>query len=125
MDGVSPTLQTARKEIEAILKKHDIGGFISLQDGLGNGEFAAFVDTPSWSMIRFLPDGKDGAKRVHLKLYGKTKKVELERTINMLYNGQDVLGQLFMMVDHMKASIAPHIEVIETGHGVVIPKGEG
>ena len=122
MSGVSPMLQKAMKEIEDVLGKYDIGGFISLQDGIGNGEFGVFVDKPSWSMIRFLPDGKDGAKRVHLKLYSKTKKVELERTINMLYNGQNVLGHMYLVIDNMKAAIAPHLEVTEDGFGVVVPK---
>ena len=123
MSGVSPELQKAMKEIELVLQKYDVGGFVSLQDGLGNGEFRMFVDTPTWSMIRFLKDKGDGY-RVHLKMYAKSKNEQLNRTINMLYNGQGVLGNMFTFIDEMKKQIAPHLEVTEE-QGFIIPPGGG
>lgn len=113
MNNKSNELKKAMTEIEEVMRKYDIGGFVSLQDGLGNGEFKMFVDTPTWSMIRFLPkkNPSDGLA-VHLKLYSKTKKIETERTVNMLFNAQDVLGMMFLCIDEIKAKIQTQIEVV-------------
>lgn len=113
MNNKSNELKKAMTEIEEVMRKYDIGGFVTLQDGLGNGEFKMFVDTPTWSMIRFLPkkNPSDGLA-VHLKLYSKIKKIETNRTVNMVFNAQGVLGMMFLCIDEIKAKIQTQIEVV-------------
>lgn len=87
----SPKLKKAMEEIKAILKKHDIAGFILLHDRQGFTEYLNHIN-PSYSCA-FLQDGQF---RVRLKTEelpgGKTQaKLLAEDTYNMVTLMTDVL----------------------------------
>lgn len=105
-----PKLRSVMHEIETVLKKHDVGGFVILSNGEGNSEYRLFIDTPSWSTIRFIKD-KEG---VHFEGHAKSKPVETNKTVNMLWHLRDVTGQNFLVLDQIKDRIKNHMNVEET-----------
>lgn len=100
-------------EIQAVLRKHDVVGVVVLANGEGQSEWALPVgeETASWSLIRFVKTGG-----VHIKCYGKSKPVELNRTVNALYGLHDCVARIFMLIEQLKTAIANHVKTdVEPG----------
>lgn len=103
-----PMLKAAVKDIEKVMRQHDIGGAVVLCNGQGHSEYRLFFDTPTWSMLRFLPKGG-----IHIKAYAKSRKEETNATINMVVHGLDMCGMVFMLMDKIKKTIGKHFEIEE------------
>lgn len=91
----SPKLKVAADEIRAILRKHDIAGFVFLHtpniiEGVrgseGAGEYMVCLN-PSYSALEFMPDGSGVNIKGKLIHYGgdrEKRDQQLRDTINML-----------------------------------------
>lgn len=117
---ISPKLKVAVKQIEAILREHDIMGTVVLADGEGHSEWRLFIDTPSWTMIRFL---KEGAA-VHIKGYGKSKPIETNKTINAIFSILDVTERVFLMADAIRKKMKETMDIEEDKGTWYGPEGE-
>lgn len=93
-------------EIEQVLKKYDIGGFISLVSQT-HGEFKSFVDTPSWSLVRFLKEGKG----IHIKLYMKSRLAEVNATGHLIASIMDTCAIGFSGAEKILTAIKGHAVV--------------
>ena len=107
-----PRLKCASNEILQVLKKYDVGGAIFLADGETHGEYRLSVDTPTWSMIRFVK----GQQVIHLKAHAKSKPFETNKTINSLFVLRDMLGGCFMGLDSL-IKRTQELMNIEVGEG--------
>lgn len=103
----SPRLKAIMAEIKEIFDKHDVAGVVTLSDGLGMNEFRYFVDTPSWSMLRFLNDGSG----VHLKAHAKSKPIETNKTVNVIYSTHEILANSFMVFEQIRKQVDSTLEV--------------
>lgn len=112
MKSYDPKLREAMKDVEAVLKKHDVGGFVSLNSKT-HGEFKLFVDTPSWSKVRWVKEGEV----MHLKIHMKTTPEESEATVAMLYSIRDLCGQLFMQMDKLAGQVEQSVKVVHVPFG--------
>lgn len=93
-------------EISEVMKRHDIGGFVVLQDQ-SHTEFKYFIDTPSWSNVRWVKDGE----AMHLKIYAKSDKENTESTVGMLYSIRDLCAAGFMQMDRLANQIEQSVKV--------------
>ena len=104
--GYSPALREAMKDIEAVMRKHDIGGFVTLQNKT-HAEFRFFVDIPTWSNVRWLKDEKG----FHLKLHAKSDKQNTDATVGMLYSIKDLCALAFGQMDKVSNQIEQQVKV--------------
>ncbi len=107
----SPKLKEAMAEIKEVIKKHDIGGVVILNDGLGHGEFGFFLEEPTWSVIRFM----EGGRGVHVKAHMKTKTRMVTRTTNMIFNQLDLVVMAYGVLDKIKSMLSKHTGAEELG----------
>ena len=107
-----PKVRSVIHEIESVLKKHDVAGAVILANGEGNSEYRLFIDTPTWSTIRFVKDGEG----IHMQVYAKSKPIETGKTVNMIVHFKDQLGENFMRVDKIGKMMHQHLN-IETDRG--------
>lgn len=101
-----PKLREAMDEIKEILKKHDIGGFITL-NSRSHGEFAMAVDLPTWSVVRYLRDGE----AMHMKLYTKSRHADTEDTVAMIASIRDLCALGFDQSQKMMDKIEEQVKV--------------
>jgi hypothetical protein len=101
-----PKLREAMNEINKILKAYDIGGFVVLNSKT-HSEFKLFLDTPTWSKVRWVSDGK----ALHLKVHMKSTPKETEATVHMLYSVRDLCGMQFMMLDKLATQVEQSVKV--------------
>lgn len=106
MKNYDPSLREAMAEIEEIMKKHDCGGFVTLQSK-SHTEFKLMLDHMSWSMIRWIKDGES----MHLKLYSKSSKENTDATVGMLYSIRYLCGMVFMQMDKLANQIEQSVKV--------------
>lgn len=111
------------KEIDAVMKKHDIAGAAFLSDGNGNGEFKIYADHPTWSMLRFLPHGKNGGVAVHTKMHMQSRPVETNRTVNALFSTLDMMGNVWLMINDITKDFETKCRIEKTV-GRIIPHVE-
>jgi len=96
MKTYDPKCREAMAEIEAVMEKYDMGGFVVLSS-LTHNEFKLFIE-PSWSMARVLTDHKTGViKGIHFKVR-KAHPVQVDATAGMIAAIRDLGG---MISDHM------------------------
>lgn len=112
MRGYDQKLRDAMREIEGVLKKYDIGGFVTLQSR-SHAEFKFLIETPSWSNVRYV---KEGAA-IHLKIHNKSKPKETEATVGMLYSIRDLCAMGFQQMDVLANRIEQQVKVIHTTFG--------
>lgn len=105
----SPKLKTAMKEIREVIKKHDIGGVIILNDGEGHGEYGLFLEDPTWSTIRFMAGGRG----VHMKAHMKSKALETARTVNMICNQLSLVINTYGILDKIKTMLTKNMDIEE------------
>jgi hypothetical protein len=98
-------LRDAMKEIRAVLKRRNIGGYVMLNSET-HSEYAMMLDIPSWSCITLEDDGQGVAVRIKAtpSKHPEDKK-RLDATINMLchlddlmHNGQQHMEQLITLL---------------------------
>lgn len=97
----SPKLRVAIAEVEAVLRKHDVGGMISLYSEQ-HCEFKFVID-PSWSLARFIRQGE----AFHMKIY-HSQQPKLDYTVGMLHSMRDIAALFFSQADQMCKQIAMH-----------------
>src|SRR6266404_4691089 len=95
-----PELRAAIEEISKIYKKYDCGGFVSLVSAT-HGEFKNFIDSPSWSNIRFLKEGK----AAHIKIHMKSDPKNTEATAHLLCSLRDTAVMAFQSADELLKNI--------------------
>lgn len=106
MKSYDQKLRDAMSEVEAVMKKYDIGGFVTLQSE-SHAEFKLFVDTPTWSTVRWIKD----SEALHLKVYMKSSPKESEATVSMLYSIRDLCGMVFMQLDKIGNQVEQSVKV--------------
>lgn len=106
----SEKLRVAKKEIETVLKKHDIAGSIILADGEGMGEFGYFVTTPTWSGLTPNEQGF----RIQLKMKTDEGKLNANKTVNACVVLRDVLANQFVLADRLVKAIEDHVKIETT-----------
>lgn len=107
-----PRLREAMDEIKYVMKKHDIGGYISLHSK-SHSEFQLAIDIPTWSIARFIREGAG----VHLKLYTKSRHADTENTVAMIASIMDLSGMAFMQCKQLMEKIEQQIKVIHVPFG--------
>lgn len=105
-DEYSVKLRSAIDEIKEILTRYDIGAIVTLHDGLGMSEFGRFIDSPSWSNLRFIKDNK-----AHFKSYMKSDPVNTNKTMNMLIHARDLCAQNFQVLDSIVTHCESYLEI--------------
>lgn len=101
-----PVLRQAMLEIEQVLKKHDIGGFVALSSKT-HAEFKMAYNSPTWSNVRFVDDGEV----VHLKFHIESDKENTNSTVAMLCNLRDLCVLGFGETDEIIKHIEKHVEI--------------
>lgn len=114
MKSYDANLRQAMSEIEEILKKHDIGAFVSLHSR-SHGEFKMCIETPTWSNARFVKNGD----AVHIKLYMKSEHKKTEDTVAMLASMKDMAAMCFAHANQIMDTVEYHAKVEH------IPFGKG
>lgn len=98
-------LKAMMKEIESVYRKYDVGGVAVLSDGEGHSEFKIFMDTPSWSGVRFLGNG------VHIKIHMKSEPEKTNKTGNLVVHTQEMLGHMFLGVEKIREAFESHVKI--------------
>lgn len=93
-------LRDAMEEIEEVLKRYDIGGFIALQSRT-HGEFKLAIDHMKWSIVRFIRNGE----AVHLKLYTKSRHKDTEDTVSVIAGIRDVCALGFSQAEQIEEQV--------------------
>lgn len=102
----SPKLKTAMEEIKAVLKKHDIAGFVVLNDGAGFSEYLNAI-SPSYSCAKLSEDGI--AFRLKASEVGKERAKEIaDGTYNMITHFADMVGRHALMYIEAKELLKSH-----------------
>jgi hypothetical protein len=94
-------------EINSILEREDLMGFIFLADGKGGGEVAYNLENTSWSQLKIYQD----KNRIHFKGHMKSSPRETSMTINAIFLLQEILGRSFMMLDEIKKVMNQNIDI--------------
>ena len=94
--------EQALNEIEAILKKYDLGGFITVHDKDG-GDFRPFF--PTWSEVTFQDKGKCG-----LKIRMRTK-ITAEATLGMLFSMRTITLRAAAIFEKVGIAFAEHLDM--------------
>lgn len=85
-----PKLKAAANEIDAVLKRYDIGGAMNLVSQT-HGEF--LISFPTWSGITKELD-ENGVERVRVRIKGKGEQEKAEGTVHLIVSN-------LQMFDHM------------------------
>lgn len=109
-----PKLKEAMAEINAIMKKHDIGGHITLVSPT-NSEFRYMID-PSWSCAWFeRADGGAYAVRFRANKESIPDKQErhkiVENTMHLLLQIRDLAAKTFVETDAVVSQLGNHVEI--------------
>jgi len=119
-------LQQAMKEVNEVLKKHDVIGMIYLADGETRGEFRYHLTDASWAKLEWekvvntketgILSYANEAVGIRLKAKREESK-DLNRTINAVYVLKGMMPQGHLILNDI-------IRVIETNFEVIKGKGE-
>lgn len=119
----SDKLKEAMAEINAILNKHDIGGYIMLHEP-GFSEFRTRID-PSWSIARF--QSVDGREAIRVRALAadfggdiEANRKALGDTINMLVHFRDHAERTLHNMEQVLKILSNHAEFTNT-EGVTTP----
>ena len=112
MKSYDPKLREAMTEIEEVLKKHDIGGFIALASP-SHTEFKVAIDVPTWSVVRYIKDGE----AVHIKLYTKSRHADTEATVHMIASIRDLCVLAFGQTEQIMNKIEEQVKVVHVPFG--------
>lgn len=112
MKGYDSKLRDAMAEIEEILKKFDIGAFITLHSRT-HSEFKFCIEAPTWSNVRFIKEGE----AIHLRLYSKSEHAKTEDTIGMLYSIKDLCAAGYLQMDKLSTRIEQDAKVEHVAFG--------
>lgn len=114
-----PKLKNAVMEIEAVMRKYDIGGTVSLTSQT-HGEYL-FVLDPTWTIIKQIPE-KQGMK-LHLRSMRKefpseeAQRKANELTAHLIFSQRDIaahtLRQLGIIEDMLKSKWTIDHKVVE------------
>jgi hypothetical protein len=112
MKSYDPKLREAMTEIEEVLKKHDIGGYIALTSKT-HSEFRVAIDIPTWSVVRYIRDGE----AVHIKLYTASRHADTEATVHMIASIRDQSVLAFGQTEQIMNKIEEQIKVVHVPFG--------
>lgn len=111
MQPYDPKLKEAAAEIKAILKKHDIGGYVTLMSET-HAEFVMEI-TPTWSCA-YWEDRDEGMLRFKAKTkeLGKEKAQKLvEGTCHMIFQMRDLCAQGFSHAEKMCGLLSTQVDI--------------
>ena len=112
MKSYDQKLRDAMSEIEEVLRKYDCGALISLHSK-SHSEFRLFIETPTWSNVRWIRDGQG----VHLKLHSKSDHENTEATVAMLADIKDQCAMWFLNTEKLMEQIKSHVTVVHVPFG--------
>ena len=78
-------LKAAMKEIENVLKKHDLMGILYLADGEEKAEYRYHITEATWSQLEWKKDKSGSMMGIHVKAYGKTEYKKTNMTVNAAF----------------------------------------
>lgn len=106
-----PKLKEAMAEIRGILRKHDIGAYVTLYSQKAS-EFAVEI-TPTWSCAYW--ENRDAGK---LRFRAKTSEIGQEKahkiiedTCHMIFSMRDLCAKGFIDADHMAKMLQTQVHV--------------
>lgn len=108
--------KAAMMEIEAVIKKYDLQGFVILTDGKGQTEFLNSL--PSWTII-FPMENQQGIRIKTTHLEQEQKQLFTEKTINAVVSIKDMLELHNQTYHIITALLAKHFE-IQVTEGVIV-----
>ena len=114
----SPKLKKVAKEINRILKKHDVPGVVILHDQHFS-EYIFKLESNNNAVI-----SHQGVVRIKTTERGWSKaekKKRLQNTTNMLVHFQDNLTEKLMWVSQLKGGVEKHVEIINKGDSTHTP----
>lgn len=112
----SPKLKQAKAEIEAILKKYDIGALVVLHTP-GFGE-SIWNLTPSYSAIEITPDHRAILLKSNPAHYGGDKdkrNLAVTNTVNMVQIFTDTMGPQILALMDTYEHWSKNIDITSTG----------
>jgi hypothetical protein len=112
-----PNLKDAMEEIKDLLKRYDIGGYVSLVSPT-HSEFLLVI-SPLWSCAHFetLPNGERQVRfRATEKQYGskEARDKAIEVTTHLFMQIRDLGGQAFMFGDMMHDQLSNFYQIDHT-----------
>lgn len=100
--------EQALNEIEAIIKKYDLGGFVTVHDKDG-GDFRPFF--PTWSEVTFQDKGKGGLK-IHMRTnITKDCRDEAEATLGMFFSMRTITLRAAAIFEKVGIALAKHLDM--------------
>lgn len=119
----NPTLKTAMKQIELILRHHDIAGYVVLSSG-EQCEFLNFIGAdgqgPSWSCLHLIPGGvrfKSAASKNLAERFNTNSTVKMIFSMTNLMLDQSMkyvqiceLLESKMNIEHGGSQTQPHVD---------------
>ena len=115
----STQLKQAMEEIQNILRKHDLMGFVMLSDGHGRADYIHHW-WPSWSCM--FKEGLNGM-RIQAKSSHPESRAKAERTVNAVFTMAAAIAEEKMTIDRLCAIFKDHM-TIEAGDLVRIQEQE-
>ena len=131
--GFDPNLKKAAKEIKAIMRKHNIGGSISLVSKT-HSEFLYHI--PPWVAIKITADGRGASIKINSEIYpDRDKKMQVaedtahfimanQHTLDNLSGQNNVIGNLLREAWDIvteESKFTPHVEGVTTEEGLKTP----
>lgn len=111
-----PKLKEAMEEIDAIMKKYDIGGFVHLTS-MSHAEYKLYLE-PTWSMASY----EEASGQVVLRFkFRKAKHDQCNSTAHMIYSTRDMCGYTFTFLENIARQLEKQIEVEHKPHRMVDP----
>lgn len=100
-------LRKAMAEIQAIMKKYDCAGVVSLQSE-NHGEFLLWLEA-SWSLIE-MDKSEDGRSTIKFKMRHKMQK-EMDATAAFVYANRDLFQMWYNNFDDIACGLEAHAKV--------------
>lgn len=109
-----PKLRLAMEEIKAVLRRHDLLGFINIASKT-HSEFLLHMEAP-WSVVRIEPPGKDGKSGIRIRAkgtqVGSVEHENLESSLSFICDTADLCNRFAQILYALKAQVAAQTELI-------------
>ena len=119
-----PKLKEVMAEVRAVLRKHDVAGYMILASPIAS-EFGLEID-PSWSAVRW--EDKNTGK---LRIKASTKELGqdaahklVDNTVHMIFAMGDLCNHGFQQFTSIARLLRQHVEIEILGETKIVPHTE-
>lgn len=118
-----PKLKQAVIEINEVLKKHDIGGFIALASPT-HGEYCLKIET-SWSCAYLQNENRVRFRAMKAEYPSvEARDKAMEETVHLMLQIRDLCAQGFTFGDLLIKELSNHMEITHTPYAHFTPHTE-